>query len=178
MRTRSLALLLLFLPFFAISQEAKTEALNGKELFRNNCKACHNVDKKLVGPALKGVEERRDSAWIYNFIKSSQSMIKAGDETAAALFQEYGEIPMPDQGVNNLEIAAILDYIKEASAVVIPSNPIQRPVEPPITYSDHFRFSNYAFWLPFTIMVIMMVAVFYYLTIYSDIVDKEVEKSV
>ncbi|MCD8540870.1 MAG: c-type cytochrome [Leadbetterella sp.] len=33
----------------------------GETLFKNNCKQCHSAeDKIVVGPGLKGIEERRD----------------------------------------------------------------------------------------------------------------------
>ena len=173
MKLKIVFLFFLIIPFFASSQEA----MDGKELFRNYCKACHNIDKKLVGPALKGIHERRDSTWIYNFIKGSQAMIEAGDPTAVALFAEYNEVLMPNQPVNDAQIAAILAYIKKEGEAVVAGDGelIPRPAEAPKVYSNHFRFSNYAFWIPFTIMVILLAFVLYYMTIYSDIVDKEVE---
>jgi cytochrome c2 len=35
----------------------------GKGLFKSLCASCHKLDKKLVGPALGGVEERRENEW-------------------------------------------------------------------------------------------------------------------
>ncbi|MFM7851749.1 MAG: c-type cytochrome, partial [Flammeovirgaceae bacterium] len=40
------------------SQDIPTDAASisaGEALFNGNCKSCHRVDKKLVGPALKDV---------------------------------------------------------------------------------------------------------------------------
>jgi cytochrome c2 len=34
------------------------DAVKGKELFNSNCAACHNLDKKMTGPALRGVSGR------------------------------------------------------------------------------------------------------------------------
>lgn len=42
----------------------------GKKLFQARCASCHNVNKKLTGPALAGVEERHSEAWILNFVKA------------------------------------------------------------------------------------------------------------
>nr|MDQ3393108.1 cytochrome c [Bacteroidota bacterium] len=38
-------------------------AEQGKALFEGRCIACHKFDEKFVGPALKGVTERRNPVW-------------------------------------------------------------------------------------------------------------------
>ena len=68
----------------------------GKELFNQRCAACHNIGGgRLVGPDLAGVSSRRSKNWLNTFIKSSMSMVKSGDETAVALFEEFNKMPMP-----------------------------------------------------------------------------------
>ena len=49
-------LVALLLPSLSISQEADIQA--GKSLFNANCAACHQLDKKMTGPALRYVEKR------------------------------------------------------------------------------------------------------------------------
>src|SRR4051812_17969223 len=48
----------------------------GKTIFMNRCAACHNVNKKLTGPALAGVDNRHNLDWIVRFVQSSQTVIK------------------------------------------------------------------------------------------------------
>ena len=36
---------------------------NGKQLFRNNCAACHNMEKRVVGPALKNTVKNQGEDW-------------------------------------------------------------------------------------------------------------------
>ena len=79
---------------FALQIQAQGDPAKGKALFNANCAACHKMDKKLVGPALKGVTEKRESAWLKSWIKDSQAFIKSGDADAKAIFDEY-IIPMP-----------------------------------------------------------------------------------
>jgi cytochrome c oxidase cbb3-type subunit III len=51
------------------------------------------------------------------FIKSSQEMIKAGDEEATAVFNQFGKIPMPDHmHFSDDEVKSIVAYIKDESA--------------------------------------------------------------
>ena len=51
----------------------------GEDLFNQNCKVCHNVQTKLIGPALESVYDRRDLPWIYAFVKNSEKLIASGD---------------------------------------------------------------------------------------------------
>src|SRR5690606_8555627 len=103
-------------------------------LFRHNCMSCHSIEQNLVGPALKGVTERRDSAWLYNFIKNSQEMILAGDPLAVELFNRYNKVPMPAHPhLSDEQIGAILRHIdseaEQAALAIVDQNPIPRPEE-------------------------------------------------
>ncbi|MDH5365649.1 MAG: c-type cytochrome [Cyclobacteriaceae bacterium] len=101
----------------AFSQEIPTDEANiseGKTLFNANCKTCHSVQNKLVGPALKDVYDRAPSVeWIISFVKNSQKVIKGGDEYAVALYKEYNNTEMtPFDSFSDEEILDILAYIK------------------------------------------------------------------
>lgn len=61
----------------------------GKELFNTLCAACHKLDAKSTGPALRGVADKHDRAWIYKWVANSSAMIKSGDPEAVKLFAEY-----------------------------------------------------------------------------------------
>ncbi|WP_085518746.1 c-type cytochrome [Marivirga sericea] len=101
---------------FAQADELPTseEAIaNGEKLFKNNCAVCHQVQQKMVGPALKNVYERRELPWLLNFISNSQKVIQSGDEYAVNLYNEYGKAVMPNfDYFADEEIKSILGYIK------------------------------------------------------------------
>ncbi len=89
---------------------------SGATLFKTVCGACHTIGKgKLVGPDLKGVQDRHPEAWILKWVKGSQAMVKAGDPAAVKLFNDNSSIPMPDQPLNDDQIKSILAYIKSES---------------------------------------------------------------
>lgn len=97
-------------------------AQDGSQIFRTNCGACHTVGKgKLVGPDLKGVQDRHSEEWITSWVKGSQAMVKSGDKDAVKLFADNNQIVMPDQPVSNDDIKAILAYIKTEGAPVTAS---------------------------------------------------------
>jgi cytochrome c2 len=99
---------------FSLSIFSKSFAQDGQKLFKANCGVCHSVGKgKLVGPDLKGVDTRHDEAWLLKWIKSSQTMIKAGDKTAVQLYNDNSNLVMQDFNLNDDEIKSVLAYVKE-----------------------------------------------------------------
>ncbi|GAB3665522.1 c-type cytochrome [Echinicola sediminis] len=85
----------------------------GESLFNANCKTCHKLDQKFTGPALRGVSDRRDLAWIQAFVKNSQKVIQEGDATAVALFAEYNNTVMPAHPfLSDEDVMSLLSYIE------------------------------------------------------------------
>ena len=83
----------------------------GKKLFNANCAACHKLNKRGIGPALKGVSEKYDREWLYSWIKNSSAMIKAGDPQAVAVYEEYNRSVMNNfPQLSNEDIDKILAY--------------------------------------------------------------------
>ncbi|KQB38250.1 c-type cytochrome [Flavobacterium aquidurense] len=70
------------------------DPVKGKELFNANCAACHKLDAKSTGPALRGVAGKHDMAWIYKWVHNSSEMIKSGDAVAVKLFEENNKSVM------------------------------------------------------------------------------------
>ncbi|MFL2633513.1 MAG: c-type cytochrome [Candidatus Marisimplicoccus sp.] len=102
-------LLTLFIPSFGQSQEADIQA--GKALFNTNCAACHQLNRKAVGPALRGASEKYDREWLYKWIKNGTQMIKDGDPQAVAIWEEYNRAVMTNYPqFSNEQIDNILAY--------------------------------------------------------------------
>jgi len=91
------------------AQEGDPEA--GKKLFNANCAACHKLNKKAVGPALRGVSSKYDREWLYTWIKNSSAMIKSGDAQAIAIWEEYNKSVMTAfPQLSNADIDNIIAY--------------------------------------------------------------------
>lgn len=85
----------------AIDDKKATEIMN-----KAGCSACHNVDKKLVGPAFKEVAKKHK-----------------GDKSAAAMLVKkvrsggsgaYGQIPMPPnpkEKISDADLKAMVDWV-------------------------------------------------------------------
>src|SRR5690606_13141589 len=125
------------LAFFSLStfaQEIPSDDASiaaGKQLFDTNCKTCHRVDSKLIGPPLGGVEERAPSIkWIQDFVHNSSAVIASGDPYAVRLFNEYNKVLMTSfSSLSNEDILNILGYVKAehekpAAAAAQPGQPV------------------------------------------------------
>ncbi|MGB5497755.1 MAG: c-type cytochrome, partial [Maribacter sp.] len=110
-----LSLLLLALTLtFSTTLFAQDDPVAGKALFNANCAACHKMDKKAVGPALRGVAEKYDKEWLYKWIRNSQELIKSGDALAVTLFAENNNSVMTAfPALSDTDIDNILAYTSE-----------------------------------------------------------------
>ncbi|RKS99131.1 cytochrome c3 family protein [Flavobacterium sp. 123] len=95
----SLALMLIF-SLSSFAQDAAPAAATGgdpakgKELFNANCAACHKLDAKATGPALRGIAGKYEMSWIYKWVHNSSDLIKSGDAAAVKVFEENNKISM------------------------------------------------------------------------------------
>nr|WP_299073867.1 c-type cytochrome [uncultured Allomuricauda sp.] len=93
------------------------DVAKGKQLFNQNCAACHALNRKMTGPALANVESRLleeeglDKEWLYAWIKNSPGMIKSGDAYANKIYAEYNQAAMTAfPTLSNADIDDILAY--------------------------------------------------------------------
>ena len=106
----------IFTVFFLFSfslnlSSQEIDIAKGKSLFNANCASCHKLNKKLIGPALKGVSAKYEKEWLYSWIKNSAAMIKSGDERAVAIYEEYNKVAMNSfTQLSNEDIDNILAY--------------------------------------------------------------------
>ena len=84
----SFLLLALLLTFSTSIFAQDGDVAAGEALFKANCAACHKLDKKATGPALRGVASKYDTEWLYKWIRNSQGLINSGDALAVRLFEE------------------------------------------------------------------------------------------
>jgi cytochrome c2 len=93
------------------------DAAKGKELFNANCAACHKLDAKSTGPALRDIASRREVGWLYKWIHNSSELIKSGDADAVKVFEENNKIPMTAfPQLSEGDIDNIIAYTSEPKA--------------------------------------------------------------
>ena len=102
----------------ADAEASSGDAAKGKEIFNTLCAACHKLDSKSIGPALRGVTERRDNDWLHRWIHNSSELISSGDATAVALYNEFNQVAMPPfPQLSDADIDNILAYASQPKAV-------------------------------------------------------------
>jgi nitrite reductase (NO-forming) len=86
------------------------EAVKGKLAFESKCLACHSLGQgPKLGPDLAGVTQRRTDDWIAKWLKSPEKML-ASDDAAKAMLKQFNNIPMPNQNLEQAEIAQFVQY--------------------------------------------------------------------
>lgn len=84
----------------------------GQKTFRQKCAACHQAGGASVGPDLRGVVRLRDEDWLRRWIKAPDAMLRAKDPLALELLARHGNVPMPNVGLSDAEVEAVLDFLK------------------------------------------------------------------
>ena len=108
--------MVLSLSLSSLAQDAAPAAgagdpAKGKAIFNTNCAACHKLDAKATGPALRGVADKYDKEWLYKWVKNSAELIKSGDADAVKVFEANGKVPMTAfPQLSNEDIDNILAY--------------------------------------------------------------------
>ncbi len=99
------------------SDESAGDPAKGKQLFNQNCAACHALNRKMTGPTLANVENRLAEEeglgkdWLYAWIKNSPGMIASGDAYANEIYNEYNQAAMTAfPTLSNEDIDNILAY--------------------------------------------------------------------
>jgi mono/diheme cytochrome c family protein len=113
-------------PAPAATATAGGDAVAGKALFNANCAACHALDKKMTGPALRGVSAKYDMPWLYKWINNSSALIKSGDAKAIKIYEEYNKSVMTAfPALSTTDIDNIIAYTSEPK----PGPPITKVIE-------------------------------------------------
>ena len=73
-------------------------------LKKSGCVACHNVDKKIVGPAYKDVAQKRKGA--KDAVATLEKAIRSGSNGA------YGQIPMPPNPKEKISDADLHELVE------------------------------------------------------------------
>ena len=86
-------------------------AEKGAGTFNTICIACHMAEQRLIGPALKGVYDRRSPEWVMNMILNPDGMLQE-DPIAKALLKEYNNAIMLNQNLSEEDARAVAEYLR------------------------------------------------------------------
>ena len=86
-------------------------AAEGEEIYKKLCSACHKPTEKFIGPAPKGILERRSPEWVMNMILNPEEMVKV-DPVAKKLLVEHNLAPMANQHLTEVQARKVLEYFR------------------------------------------------------------------
>ncbi len=146
--------------------ESSADPVKGKQLFTQNCAACHALERKMTGPALANVETRLaedeglDREWLNAWIKNSPAMIASGDAYANKIYNEYNKTAMTAfPTLSNEDIDNILAYTSAPAQTAGPATEAGTVVTP-VTTGEGSGISNeiilLALALVFGLLVVML----------------------
>jgi len=137
------------------------DPVKGKELFNSQCAACHKLDAKMTGPALRGISSRLTNDWLYKWIRNSQEMIKSGDAEAVRVSKEYnGSVMTAFPQLSNADIDNIIAYTSEPKAepVVVPPTD---SAAPPNTATNAGGISNNMILGALAVVMLMLIVMLF-----------------
>lgn len=93
------------------------DAASGEKLFKANCTSCHNINSKLIGPALRDIDKKESDEWLHKWIKNNAALRASGDKDANDIFKEYNNTSMTlFTSFSDQDISDLLAYVKQESA--------------------------------------------------------------
>ena len=74
-----------------------------------------HLNARLLGPDLLNVTKRRDRAWLSRWLAEPDKMLAEKDPLALELQAKHGKVAMPNMGLNEQDVAALLEYFEVES---------------------------------------------------------------
>ncbi|WP_091426590.1 c-type cytochrome [Formosa sp. Hel1_31_208] len=123
--------LVILLTFSTSLTAQEGDPAKGKTLYNTNCAACHQLDRKMTGPALRNVEARLseeqglDREWLNKWIRNSAGLVKSGDAYANQIYNEYNGVAMTafpqlsDQDITDILAYTAAEPPKKEEVVVV-----------------------------------------------------------
>lgn len=113
---RARAALLFAVAAPALALRGEVQQSPAEDLFARKCASCHTVGKGVrIGPDLKDAHKRRSRAWLERFVRAPSALLDA-DAEARNLLSEFKGVRMPDLGLSDADVKALVDLIARCSA--------------------------------------------------------------
>lgn len=146
----SIFIILLLIPFAGFSE---VSAANGEKAFKQYCTSCHQINNKLVGPALKDMHKKRTEEWLIKWIRNNAALRASGDADALAIYAEFNKNEMPAfLSFTDDDIKSIIEYVKVQSEA-----PAAQPGGP-ATDTTGAPAGQPSFWLYIVVGVLIVIA--------------------
>ncbi len=108
---------------------------SGEQIFQDYCTSCHAIGEVTFGPDLAGVTSRREESWLLRQIKEPDVLIEEEDPIALQLVRDFDDTPMPNLGLSDAEVKAVISYLKSIEKQMTVSTGIPSEYFPTILIS-------------------------------------------
>jgi protein SCO1/2 len=89
----------------------------GQALFKKVCAPCHTIGGgDHIGPDLRGVADRRERAWLIDFIMQPERVLARRDPDALALAARFPGVHMPLLGLGETDAADLIAYLRDQTS--------------------------------------------------------------
>ncbi|MGD1092623.1 MAG: c-type cytochrome [Bryobacteraceae bacterium] len=134
-RVKNRRLLAVFLSLLTVTG---LHAQEPADFYRKNCFSCHTIGgKRLAGPDLKDVTQRKDRAWLVKFLLDPKTVINAGDPYATQIVKDSNGFVMPTiKGLDRERAEALLNLIEGESKMETSSFAGKQVAERPFATAD------------------------------------------
>jgi cytochrome oxidase Cu insertion factor (SCO1/SenC/PrrC family)/cytochrome c2 len=89
----------------------------GQALFKRICAPCHTIGVgDRIGPDLRGVTERRDHAWLADFIMHPDKALARHDPIAMSLAEKFPGVHMPPLSIGDEDAKDLIAYLQTENA--------------------------------------------------------------
>ena len=86
--------------------------IQGKLLFEKNCRSCHAIARRVIGPPLAYITEDRSMAWLKEFTVNNQKLIASGDSISICVYTQHGKQQMNAfTSFTEQDVTQLYDYI-------------------------------------------------------------------
>jgi len=132
------------------------QVVTGKKIFSANCAACHKLDAKLIGPALRNIADKRSDDWLKSWIKDNAALRASGDADAISIFDEYNGSPMTAfPQLKDADLEAIIAYTSHADILEVKK--ADTPASDNLAKADPIPWATY-----FVILVLVLLVIWVY----------------
>jgi cytochrome c551/c552 len=101
----------------------------GRKIYKAQCAACHKFDRKLIGPALGGITERREKEWLKLWIKDNNALVASGDALAKEVYNSNPNVMPAYPNLTDDDLENLIKYLaagetasKKQLTAVMPSD--------------------------------------------------------
>lgn len=141
--------LLLFIGILLANFMSAQSFESGEKIFKQNCAACHKMDKKVVGPALENVVEAQGAEWVYEWVKNNQALRESGDSHANDVYDEFNGAAMPAyEWLGEESLNDVVQYLADWKSA-------KQAAAPPVATGGQMMVQQAPYEMPLTLKVFM-----------------------